>query len=68
MHYDDILKGQPYELIVEFLIRLKYTLSQELAIQRQRETKPEEYQEYYAFCEACKVKAKEITEAEQNDN
>lgn len=41
------------------LIREKYSLDEELAIQRQRDTKPEEFQEYFNYCEECKAKAKE---------
>lgn len=48
-----------YEEKVEQFIREKYTVSDELAIQRQRDTKPEEFNEYFAFCEECKLKAKE---------
>ncbi len=59
---NELLKELPYEQKVEMLIRDKYSISDELAIQRQKDTKPEEYQEYYAFCEECKAKAKEITE------
>lgn len=47
-----------YEEYVEQLIRERYSLNQELAIQRQCETKPEEFEEYFAFCEKCKAKAK----------
>ena len=47
-----------YEERVEQLIRERYSLNQELAIQRQCETKPEEFEEYFAFCEKCKAKAK----------
>ena len=47
-----------YEERVEQLIREKYNVNQELAIQRQRETKPDEFEEYFAYCEECKAKAK----------
>lgn len=47
-----------YEEYVNMLIREKYTLSQELAILRQRDTKPEEYAAYNAYCELCKAQAK----------
>lgn len=47
-----------YENYVNTLIREKYTLSQELAILRQRDSKPEEYAAYNAYCETCKVQAK----------
>lgn len=47
-----------YEERVEQLIRERYTSNQELAIQRQRDTKPEEFDVYFTFCEECKAKAK----------
>lgn len=47
-----------YELQVEMKIREKYSISQELAILRQRDSKPEEYAEYNAYCEECKAQAK----------
>lgn len=49
---------EKYESEVNERIREKYTLSQELAILRQRDTKPEEYAEYNAYCEQCKAQAK----------
>lgn len=49
----------PYEELVVQLIREKYTLDDELAIQRQKETKPDEWEAYFAYCEECKAKAKE---------
>ena len=48
-----------YEERVEQLIRERYSLNQELAIQRQRETKVEEFNAYYEYCEECKQIAKE---------
>ena len=48
-----------YEQIVSDLIRERYTVDQELAINRQRDTKPEEFKEYFDFCEQCKIKAHE---------
>ena len=59
-----------YPKIVENKIRTKYSVSAELAILRQRETKPEEFAEYNAFCEACKAEAKDIVDyvLETNDN
>lgn len=47
-----------YEEEVERLIRERYTIGAELALHRQKDTKPEEYAEYYAFVEECKRKAK----------
>ncbi len=54
-----------YEERVELLIRKKYNVNQELAIQRQRETKPDEFEDYFAYCEACKAKAKNEIKTEQ---
>lgn len=51
------------ELVVKF-IREKYSLDDELAIQRQQETKPDEWEAYFAYCEECKKKAKQELEAE----
>lgn len=47
-----------YPSLVDRKIRTRYTVSDELAILRQRDSKPEEYAEYNAFCEACKAEAK----------
>lgn len=48
-----------YERLVDSFIRAKYTLSQELAILRQQESKSEEYQAYFAYCEECKTRARQ---------
>ena len=60
----DILESlqQPqvsYDQLVSDLIRERYTIDQELAINRQRDTKPEEFQDYFDFCEQCKQQAHE---------
>ena len=47
-----------YPQLVEKKIRTKYSVSAELAILRQRNSKPEEFAEYNAFCEQCKADAK----------
>lgn len=56
----EYIKTLPYEMAVEFLIRDKYTLYEELAIQRQRDSKPDEFKAYNDYCEACKSKAREL--------
>ena len=48
-----------YEERVVDLIRLRYDINAELAILRQRDSKPEEFAEYNAYCEECKLQAKE---------
>lgn len=47
-----------YPQRVEALIRERYSVSDEIAIIRQKDTKPVEYDEYYSYCEECKRKAK----------
>lgn len=47
-----------YEERVVELIRLRYDINSELAILRQRDSKPEEFAEYNAYCEECKVQAR----------
>lgn len=56
------IKIQNYPSRVSELIRQKYTIDDELAILRQRDEKPTEYQEYFAYCEKCKAKAKQELE------
>ena len=48
-----------YEERVVELIRERYSVDDEIAILRQKDTKQEEYQEWYDYCEACKAQAKE---------
>ena len=43
-----------YENKIVALIRKKYNINQELAILRQRDTKPEEFAEYNEYVEQCK--------------
>lgn len=47
-----------YEQRVVELIRLHYSVDDELAILRQRDTKTEEFEEYNAYCENCKTIAR----------
>ena len=46
-----------YGETVNELIRRKYTVSEELAILRQRGTKAEEFEAYNAYAESCKEEA-----------
>ena len=57
-------KSVPYEEAVDAEIRKRYSVSQEFAILRQRDEKPEEYAEYYAYCEQCKAYVKERKQQE----
>ena len=54
----NISKDKLYGARVSELIREKYSLDAELAILRQRDEYPGEYQAYFAFCEECKAKAR----------
>ena len=47
-----------YSERVNALIRERYSDSEELSILRQRDEKPSQFAEYYAFCEECKRRAK----------
>lgn len=44
---------------VNALIRERYSLSEELALLRQRDSKAAEFAEYNDFCEECKRRARE---------
>lgn len=52
-------KQKRYEELVVSFISERYSVSNELAILRQRDTKPNEFAEYNAYCEECKARAKE---------
>ena len=51
-----------YAEAVNAEIRKRYTESAEFAILRQKDEKPEEYAEHYAYCEDCKQTVKEKIE------
>ncbi len=54
----NIRNEEDYGNQVNDLIRRRYSLSEELAILRQKDEKPDEYRTYFAFCEECKANAK----------
>lgn len=54
----NISKDKLYGARVSELIRERYSLDAELAILRQRDEKPDEYQAYFSFCEECKSRAR----------
>lgn len=47
---------------VSAIIRLRYSLDAEIALNRQRESKQAEWQEYYDFCEAAKAASRQVME------
>ena len=53
------IQNEMYPNQVEKLIRRRYSLSDELAILRQRDTKPDEFEAYNTYVEACKAEVKE---------
>ena len=55
----DEMPTMSYDEAVNAEIRKRYSESQEFAILRQKNEKPEEYAEYYAYCEDCKQAVKE---------
>ena len=56
-----------YSERVNALIRERYDESRELSILRQRDEKPSEFAEYYAYCEECKTRAKAELSARTNE-
>ena len=59
--------NKEYSDKVDELVRARYTISEELAILRQRDSKPMEYEAYYAYAEECKVKAKELLNNKEDE-
>lgn len=47
-----------YKCLINQKIRTEYSINDELAILRQRDTKPEEFAEYNVFVETAKAEAK----------
>lgn len=50
--------GTDYNEEVNSMIRERYSLSEELAILRQRDSKPDEFAAYNEYAEYCKVEVK----------
>ncbi len=49
-----------YENEIIQRIRKRYNVNQELAILRQRDSKPKEFEAYNAYAEQCKAEVKEM--------
>ena len=58
---EDTFEPIPYEQRVVSRIRERYSVDDELAILRQRDTKPEEFAEYNAFVERIKAEERAVT-------
>lgn len=57
--------GTDYNEEVNGMIRQRYPLSEELAILRQRDSKPDEFETYNEYAEYCKVEVKRRMAEEQ---
>ena len=60
MTLDEVLQTEPPEELsrkeaIVSAIRVKYSVDDEIAILRQRDTKPREFQEYFDFVEGIKA-------------
>ena len=51
-----------YGKLVSQKIHKRYSIDQELAILRKRDSNPEEFAEYFAYAEECKAQVKEEME------
>jgi hypothetical protein len=59
--YARSFKGMPtLGDLVDAMVRVQYTASNELALLRQRDSKPDEFAAYNQFVEACKAEAKTL--------
>lgn len=54
------VSSEEYKQKVRELIAEKYKIEDEIALIRQKDTKPNEFAEYDSFVESCKTKAKEL--------
>ena len=54
-----------YEEKVVELIRQRYTIDDEIAILRQKDTKADEFDAWYAYCEQCKQEARGESEEQE---
>lgn len=57
--------GTNYNEEVNSMIRQRYSLSEELAILRQRDSKPDEFEAYNEYAEYCKMEVKRRMAEEQ---
>lgn len=54
-----LIQINSYPSLVDSKIRQRYSMSDELAILRQRDIKPDEFAEYNFYCEQCKLNARQ---------
>ena len=61
LEVEDAFKPIPYEQRVVSRIRERYSVDDELALLRQRDTKPEEFEQYNDFVELIKKEERAVT-------
>ena len=54
------LQKDLYPDLIVYFIRQKYSVDDEFALERQKERKPNEYEQYDTYCENAKAYAKEL--------
>lgn len=63
---EHLIPEMTYEEQVVAKIRERYSVDDELAILRQRDTKPEEFEAYNAYAESCKEEARLLIEKQKH--
>lgn len=53
---DEMTNGFTRDEMIAAIINTKYTISDQIALLRQKDEKPDEYQEFYDFAEETKAK------------
>lgn len=66
--HNEEMQAKKYTEYIDMKIREKYSLSDELAIQRQRDENVDEFKAYYEYCEECKKEAKEFYPQKESSN
>ena len=61
------LSKAEYDAEVERLIALRYSYGKEIEVNRERDTRPEQFAAYMAYVEECKVRAKETCNREKDE-
>jgi hypothetical protein len=64
--YNSMIIEPDYKESIISAIRERYSVDDELAILRQRDTKPDEFSEYFNFVESIKQNLKENIELQNN--
>ena len=63
---NEVMKKRKGDLIREKIAR-RYSYADELAIQRRKDVRPQEFEEYNAYCEDCIAEAEaELLQSDEN--